>query len=190
MTTKKEVADIADYDRKGFEMWAKAENFNIEFRVGDNKRGRAGMYEETATQSAWDGWRAAKGYVAPKPVVNIAKLKIKVERVEEDEGDWSNDLFDISLNGEKFAYGNFFLEDDSVIPFNWSLFSTTSELADEIGNQINFSGLDDAKNPKQAVSLVTKQMKAWVKTPKAKKVLEHFFKWNETGTHATRLKSL
>lgn len=189
---KKKVAEN-HYDRAGFEAWAKSEQYDIGTCKPNSGWGRPGEYKENTTKAAWDAWRAAKGYVAPKIVVDISKLKIVVEHEEEGDGKWQNDIFNIYFNGARFAYGNFFLDyenDEGSIPFNWSMYSTTDEVAEQIAKAINFSGLVSAKTPKQAVSLITKQMKAWVKTPQAKTVLEHFFQWNETGTFATRLKSL
>lgn len=190
--TKLATAVSDTYDRKGFETWATANQYEVNSRK-EGKTRPEGMYEQNTTQAAWEGWRAAKGYVAPVVEINMDKVVVTVEHEEEGDGEWSNDMFTVLLNGKEFAYCNGFLDYDSdskkKIPFNWDTFSTTSELAEAIAKAIDFSGLHDARNPKQAMTFMRKQVKAWLKTPAAKKVVEHFFQWKETGTFATRLRS-
>ena len=175
------------YDRKGFEAWAEAQQYDLILGTGEGGWDKAGEYKENTTQSAWEGWRAAKGYVAPVTEVNMSKVVVTVEHEEEGDGAWSNDMFTIQLNGKEFAYCNAFLE--KKIPFNWDVFSTTEGLTEAIAKKIDFTALHDANNPRQAMAYMRKQVKAWLKTPAAKKVVEHFFQWKETGTYATRLRS-
>jgi len=181
------------FDRKGFEAWAEAQHYDLTLATGEGGWDKAGEYKERAVRHAWGGWRAAKGYVAPVTKVDMAKVVVTVEHEEEGDGDWSNDMFTIYLNGEKFAYCNGFLEYDSKskkkIPFNWDIFSTSDYLTKTIARKIDFSGLNDISTRKQAMTFMRKQVKAWLKTPAAKKVVEHFFQWKDTGTYATRLRS-
>lgn len=186
MATKKVKAVVEDnFDRAGFEIWAKSRNYDTKKCTGDGGWGRKGEYAEHVTLAAWDGWRAAKGYVGPKVEVDFSKLKITIEHEEEGDGEWQNDTFTILFNGKTFAYCSGFLE--KKIPFNWDMFCATQDVADAIAKKMNFSGLNKAKNPEEARALFKKQVDAWVQTPKAKKVIEHFFQWEETGTYATRL---
>lgn len=184
---QQETAEVGD--RLGFEKWARAEQYDLTRSTGKGGWGRAGDYKETTTQAAWEGWRAAKGYKEAVKDVDVSSIVVTVEHEEEGDGEWVNDMFNVLIDGQEFAYSNGFI-DKGKVPYNWSIFSVDDKVAAQIANSIDFSDLKKAKSPKQATDLIKRQVSAWIKTPQGKKVIEHFLKWNESGTYATRLKSL